>query len=249
MMRDHSRKRLLVGAGLAATLVGLYMVAHVPVTTRQGVNFEVTEHTIPLYVKGIEFLDRHVQYRQLADEITRGVATDEHRLLAVFDWTTRNIRPTPDGWPIVDDHILNIVIRRHGLADQRADVFATLATYAGIPAFWSTVAGSGTTGGLVLSFARLGERWVVVDVANGLVFRTASGALATLEDLAANPALLPEAAQLMTVGSTPYRRVLEGRRTPPIPRPLRSELQMPWPRLRYEAARTVGFEHDHGSQR
>ena len=58
------------------------------------------------------------------------------RVLAVFDWTARRIQPTPEGWPVVDDHILNIIIRGYGMTDQRADVFATLTTYAGVPAFW-----------------------------------------------------------------------------------------------------------------
>ena len=191
MMRHVSRRSQLVGVGLVTLLAGLVMVANLSVTTLQGVNFEVTTHRLPLYVKTIEFLDRHVQYRQLADEITRGVVTDEGRILAVFNWTTRNIRPTPDGWPVVDDHILNIVIRGHGLADQRADVFATITTYAGVRTFWYKVRAPGAKGGLILSFARLGERWVVIDVAHGFVFRTAGGAMATAEDIAANPALLP----------------------------------------------------------
>lgn len=248
-MRHVSRRSQLVGVGLVTLLAGLLVVANASVTTKKGVNFEVTTHRLPLYVKTIEFLDRHAQYRQLADEITRGVVTDEGRILAVFNWTTRNIRPTPDGWPVVDDHILNIVIRGHGLADQRADVFATIASYAGVPSFWCKVDAPGTKDGLILSFARLGGRWVVIDVDHGFVFRTAGGAMATAEDIAVNPALLPADARSLMVGSTPYRLVFDSLRTPPIPRLLRAELQMPWPRLWYETRRTVGLERDNGSER
>ena len=228
---------------------GFVLVANVPVTTKQGVNFEVSEHRLPLYLKAFEFLDRNAQYRQLANEITLGAASDQARVLAVFNWTARRIQPAPEGWPVVDDHILNIIIRGYGTSDQRADVFATLATYAGVPAFWQKVKAPGTQDGVILTFVRVDGRWVVMDVANGFMFRNARGELASAEDLAANRAILPAAAGSLMIGSTPYSQVFNQLRTPPIPRPLRAELQMPWPRLWDQTKRAVGYERDDGSER
>ena len=243
------RRRAVRLLALVGVVVGLALVAVMPVTTKQGVNFEVSSHRLPLYLKAFEFLDRDAQYRQLAREITQGAASDQERVLAVFNWTARRIQPAPEGWPVVDDHILNIIIRGYGLSDQRADVFATLVTYAGVPAFWQNVKAPGTRDGVILTFARVDGRWVVLDVANGLMFRNERGELASAEDFAANHATLPAAARSLMTGSTPYSRVLTELRMPPIPRLLRAELQMPWPRVWDQTKRVVGYEHDDGTER
>jgi hypothetical protein len=224
-------------------------VANLEVSTRQGVNFEVSSHRMPLYLKAFEFLDRDAQYKQLAGEITDGVRSEQGRLVAIFDWMARRIQPAPLGWPVIDDHILNIIIRGYGTSDQRADVFATLLTYAGVPAFWQNVKAAATGDGVVLTFARVDGRWVVADAANGFLFRNDTGDLATAEDFAAHRVTLPAAAAALMAGSTPYSRVFTQLRTPPVPRPLRAELQMPWPRLWDEARRVAGFERVDGSQR
>jgi hypothetical protein len=227
----------------------LGLVANVQVTTKQGVNFEVTTHRLPLYLKTFEFLDRNAQYRQLANEITRGAASAQDRVVAVFDWTQRRIQPAPESWPVVDDHILNIIIRGYGTNDQRADVFATLATYAGVPAFWRRVNAPGTVDGIILTFAQVDDRWIVIDVANRFLFRTADGRLATADDLAADRVRLPAEAQSLMIRSTPYVQILNQLTMPAIPHPLRAELQMPWPRLWDGTKRAVGLESDNGSQR
>ena len=120
--------------GIIIVVAGLGFAA-LPATTRQGLNFEVSARRTPLYIKAMEFLVRDHEYRRLADEITAGATTDEQRALALFGWTRTHIRPRPGGWPVVDDHILNIIIRGYGEDDQMADVFTTLTTYAGVPAF------------------------------------------------------------------------------------------------------------------
>jgi hypothetical protein len=248
LARVRRRRRFGV-LTLLALVVGLALVANVPVTTRQGVNFEVSEHRLPLYLKAFEFLDRDAHYRQLATEITRDTASDEERVLAVFRWTARRIQAAPEGWPVVDDHILNIIIRGYGTSDQRADVFATLATYADVPAFWHKVKAPGGQDGVILTFVQVDGRWVVMDVANGFVFRNARGELASAEDFAASRAGLPATAGSLMVGTTRYSEIFKQLRTPPIPRPLRAELQMPWPRLWYRTKRAVGSEPHDGSER
>ena len=240
------RRRVALAVVGAVALAGL---VNLDVSTRQGVNFEVTEHRLPLYLKSFEFLDRDAQYRQLANEITRGAATDRERVEKVFDWTARRIQPAPEGWLVVDDHILNIIIRGYGQSDQRADVFATIATYSGVPAFWQRVKAPGTDDGVVLTFTRVEGRWTVADVAHGLLFRNARGELAAAEDFAKHRATLPAAALSLWLRSTPYSDVFTQLRTPPIPRPLRAELQMPWPRLWDQTKRAAGLKRDDGSDR
>lgn len=209
-------------------------------TTRRGVDFQVSTQEIPLYRKALDFFRRHYQYQALTQEITRNLTSDRERALAVFDWTRRNIRRTPEGWTVVDDHVLNIIIRGHGLNDQMTDVFTTLSTYAGVPAFWRVLKPSDFEKELVLSFARIEGKWAVFDVANGLIFRNERGDLASVEEIAASPGLVERTAGPLRYRGIPYHRYFEGFVPPKVPDVLRAETQMPWPRLGFEARRLFG---------
>ena len=222
--------RALLVAGLTAVALGAG--ATVMTTTRQGVNFQVSEKEIPLYAKAVAFLHRHIEYRLLAREIARGLRSDRERVLAVFEWTRTHIRSTPPGWPIVDDHVLHIIIRGHGVDDQQADVFTTLARYTGLPAFWSQ-------GRVVFSFVRVDGRWAMFDVANGLVFADASGAFVEVEELLRRPELVQAIAGPRSIRGVPYRRYVEALGPFRVPEVLRAEQQMPWPRLRFEIRRAL----------
>jgi hypothetical protein len=229
-------RRLAIPLG-AIALVGL---AIVPVSTRQGVNLDVTTHRLPLYLKSLQFVERSAQYEQIADEITAGATTDRERVQRIFIWTRAHVRSTPAGWPVVDDHILNIIIRGYGLNDQQADVFTTLASYAGVPAFWAKVPRAGS--GLLLSFALVDGRWRVFDVANGAAFRTAAGDLATLDDVRTYPVLIPVSLRSLPAGDASYADAMARAAMPSVPHPLRADLQMPFPRLWHELRAAVHLE-------
>ena len=238
-MRHVHRLPWLMGTsalGLVAAGVG---VVTAPATTKQGVNFAVSTRTLPQYVKAWDFLDRHFHYHLLARDITHGLRGDEERVLAVYRWTRDHIRPTPPDWTVVDDHILHIIIRGHGLSDQMADVFTTLSTYAGVPAFWTVARPKGQRRTQVISLARVEGRWVVFDVGHDVVFRNRHGRLATLEEMAADPELVRTTAGDLQPGGIPYEEYLAAALPLTIPDPLRAEMQMPWPRIRYEASRML----------
>jgi len=236
MLVKRASNYLVSGVAVLLLLGGSVGVLTAPATTRQGVDFVVSTREVPLYVKILDFLHRHYQYAALANEITQGLSSDQDRVLAVFDWTWRNIRRTPEGWPVMDDHILNIIIRGHGVGEQTADVFTTLTTYAGMLAYWRIL-----PNGWVLSFAKIEGKWKVFDVANGLVFRNAHGDLADRKELGSNPdALVAEAAESRSL-IVASRRYLSNVASGSVPQPLRAELQMPWPRLVYEVRRVVGW--------
>lgn len=229
-----------------SVLVGMVILAWfvfiMQVSTRQGVNFRVATKHIPLYAKVLDFVHRHLRYGQLAEEITQGVTGDLERVLAVFQWTRKNIRQTPPDWSVVDDHILNIIIRGHGLSDQMADVFTTLATYAGIPAFWEKVSPPKFRENLHLSFARVDGKWVVFDVANGFVFKNAHGGLASVDELRTNLSLVDLTAGDFRYRGLPYRSYFQGLGPLTPPKMLRAEKQMPWPRLIFELRRVIRME-------
>lgn len=233
--RWTARRALLVAGVGAAILWGMSATA----TTRHGVDFQVSTKRIPLYVKALDFFHRHEQYRLLAEQIVKGVPGDQQRVLAVFRWTREHIPATPTGWPVVDDHVLHIIIRGHGMDDQMADVFTTLSTYAGVPAFWRPLQPS--DGGLILtvSFAKVDGAWRVFDVAHNLIFADAQGRLVDIETLISDPALTDAIAGPVRPAGVPYSRYLQAAQPFTIPDVLRAQRQMPWPRLKYEVGRMM----------
>ncbi len=239
--RRPSWRGWLIAAAVLAAGGGLLLA---PATTRQGVDFTVSVHRLPLYLKALSFIDRHCQYRHLARQITEGMPTDREQALALFAWTRQHIQPPPPQLPVVDDHVWHIIVRGYGQADQMADVFTTLATYAGMPAFWRTVKLDG--GRLALSFVRVEGGWRMCDVARGLMFTDTDGRWADVEALQERPDLIDQIAGTAAPDGIPYRRYAEAALRPfLVPDVLRARKQMPLPRLAFEVKRALHLIPDH----
>ena len=213
-------------------------------TTRQGINYEVTAYSIPAYVKALDFFQRHFQYRQWVSRICAGRTSDVECALAIFDWTHERIPLTPDGWTVIDDHVTNIVIRGHGGSDQIADVFVTLTGYAGVPAVFRWIAHPTGNAALVVAFARLNDKWVMFDVERHLVFRNRGKAFADVHELVADPALVDAEAHDILIKGHRYSSFITKTTLLPftVSPPSRAEMQQPWARLWYEARHAVGLE-------
>lgn len=199
-----SRHRALLAVLAAVAL--LAVVANLPTTTRVGIDYVQTERRLPLYEKAIAFLDRDLQMRGLASRAAGDARGQRERALAILRWTQEHVRPVPSGFPVIDDHPLNILIRGYGTVDQAADAFANLATYAGVPAkFVYARRGDGPVGllpGRCCGWDNADERMVyafalveldgsprVFDVREGIAFTTRAGDLATIAELRADPSL------------------------------------------------------------
>jgi hypothetical protein len=211
-------------------------VANIPTTTYQGVNFIVSPRTLPAYVKALDFVDRDANYRGLARQIVGQSSSDEARLRAVFDWTRANIRDTPAGFPVVDDHVWHIIVRGYGEDDQKADVFTTLLTYAGVPAYWIFI---GPRPELALSFVKMAGVWRVVDVGNGVMFRSRDGRWATAEDVAADPAFAVAQGPAAYQG-VPYASLFDGFQAPIPPDLTHGDMQVPGARTWLAIKRRFG---------
>ena len=160
-------------------------------------------------------------------------------MLAIFDWTRESIRDQPGGLPVVDDHVSHIIIRGYGQVDQKADVFTTLTTYAGVPGTWGF--SDPPSPELILSFVWMDRHWKVFDVENGIVFRNRRGELASAEELARDPWVLESVARGRTYNGEPYASYFADYRPPNPPDMLRSEMQMLWPRVSHRVKRFVGL--------
>lgn len=239
MPKGPSRSRLFRWTLLAAT-AGACALAGLPTTIRQGINHEVRPVRIPLGVKAVEFLLRDYHYRRLSSELTAGLSAPEARAAALFEWTHRQIRRTPPDWPIVDDHIANIIIRGYGEDDQMADVFTTLTTYAGAPAFWKELGSDSDEHRLILSFVHLQGRWTVWDVEAGVVLRDRAGRLVGVGELDKDPEVLELAVRQAPARGPLYTRFIPGEVFPlEVPETLRAEKQMGLRRIGFEIRRLL----------
>ena len=231
--RRRPLRRLVV---LAFAIVAAIAIANIPTTTYQGVNYVVTAHSLPLYTKALDFIDRDIHYRKQAAEVTAGRSTDEAKARAVFDWARANVRDTPAGFPVIDDHAWHIIVRGYGQSDQKADVFTTLLSYAGVPAYFIFI---GPKPELALSFAKSDGRWRVADVDNGVMFRSRSGQWATAEELAADPGIAAMQGPKM-YGGISYARFFDGFRAPIPPDLTRPDMQVPGARTWFQMKKLAG---------
>jgi len=163
---------------------GIIAILNVPVTTQQGINYQLHTIKLPLYLKLFNFLDRHFNYSELVENILNGVqATEQEKALAIFTWTYNNIKKRPDALPVVDDHVWYTIIRGYGVSDQFSDVFTTLCNYANISAFFTWIYSSDKKDRIPISFVRIGQRWCLFDPYNGIYFVNLEEKIASTEEL------------------------------------------------------------------
>ena len=165
------------------SVIFIAIVLNIPVATRQGINFKVRTLEIPLYIKVIEFVDRDHHYRRLVREITENQSTSEAKTIAILDWVKENIRDVPEGFDIIDDHVLDIIIRRYGSSDQMTDVFTTLCAYSRVPALRSLLKLTTGDENMPIAYVKLKGKWRVFDVHHNAYFLNREGEIASVEDI------------------------------------------------------------------
>lgn len=168
-MKKIHRRLLFVFVLLASVAA----VLNINVTRQQGIDYERYTISLPLYLKILDFFDRHYNYQLLAKKIISGAGTDEERVMRVFNWTYRNIRQAPGGFPVIDDHIWHVIIRGYGTMDQYNDAFTTLCNYAGAQAFFFNVYSRDKAKKRVFSAVRFGGKWHIFDPYCGVYFKDA----------------------------------------------------------------------------
>ena len=165
---------------ITAVLIG---ILNAEVSIKQGRDYKIYTVKMPLYLKLFDFFDRHYNYIRLEKQITAGAKTDEEKVLRIFEWTHRNIKPAPEGYPIIDDHVWSIIVRGYGVGDQFSDVFTTLCNYSGIEAFFSAMYAQDRRKQMTLSFCRLKTGWAIFDPYHGVYFKNKDGIIATVDEI------------------------------------------------------------------
>jgi hypothetical protein len=219
----------LVAAGVV--VAGAAILAW-PVTTRQGVNYRLSEHRIPLALKLLGFLHRGAEYRHLVRMLVEPGADREATILRLFEWTREHIRPVPSGFPIIDDHVWDTIVRGYGTQDQAADVFATLCAYVGIPAHFRFLDAPGTRARLGVALVQLPRGgWGLFEPRHGVIVRHPDGRLASLEEMRADPTLIARSVPPQELLGQPLPRYFEELPTLAGGEPSKAEQQMPWRRV------------------
>lgn len=164
-------------------LLCLLLLLNLTVTTKQGVNYELRTIKLPLYLKLLDFFDRHYNYTHLVKNITENSKSDKDRAIALLGWTHNNIKKRPQELVVVDDHVWHTIVRGYGVEDQFSDVFSTLCNYAGIEAFYSWVNSSELSSRMTFSFVKIENKWYVFDPYRDIYFVDKEGELADINML------------------------------------------------------------------
>lgn len=170
----------------AAVLLGV--LGSWPTRTRWGVDYVYYSQDLPLFQKAIDFASRDFQTRRLLERIDGSGLSDSATARALFVWTRENVRDVPDGMPIVDDHVFNILVRGYGAPDQQAEAFALLTAYSDLPSSSGLIEVEGA--GYLLTLVEISGEWHPFDVPNGLVFTTRDDELASLPLLLSDTTLV-----------------------------------------------------------
>jgi len=228
------KKKLIIFIVAVVTLLGLFFVLNIEVTTKQGVNYVLRPVKIPLYLKVLNFFDRHYNYAELAKRIVKDVESDREKVFKIFYWVKENIKEQPDNLPVIDDHVWHIIVRGYGVPDQYSDVFTTLCNYVGVDAFFLWVFTKDKKEKMPLSFVKLDNEWRVFDPYNQIYFNNKEGDLISITDIRSGETWVAESSS----GSVDvhYRIYLDNI---PLIKDIglrRANVQSPLNRLRFEIA-------------
>lgn len=178
------KKIISLSIFIIVALAVLILFLNIEATTRQGINYKVNTIRLPLYLKLMDFYDRHFNYKWLVYRITAGKTSQKDKVMALFKWTHENIREQPKELPIIDDHIWHIIVRSYGTGDQFSDVFTTLCNYAHFDAFFYRLYNKENTSKITFSLVKIGNRWCFFEPRYGVYFVNSKNEFASVEEIA-----------------------------------------------------------------
>ena len=167
----------LLIALLIAILIGLNKTS----SRFIGINYQVTEYEIPLYLKLYDFYGRHLNYEYLVSKIIKNINGDEDKVINLSKWVNKNIQKIPQEIEIIDSHPITILERRLGVREQFSDLLSVLIVYAGIDSFFLRSNNDGLKS--ALTYFNLNGEWSLVDPYYGIIFLNLQGELATISEL------------------------------------------------------------------
>ncbi|MBT5631574.1 MAG: hypothetical protein HOJ13_02480 [Nitrospina sp.] len=180
------RNKILILSFLLLLTLTVGAVLNIKLITKQGVNYHVSEIEIPLYLKVLNFYDRHFNYKWLVERLTKNQETKEEKVFRLFQWTHETIQRQPESLPIMDDHVWNVYVRGYGVEDNFHDLFATLCNYIEVDGAFIRLNSKNSKIQLGMSVIKLEKGWVLFDPYRGGYFLNKLGTWATIEDINQN---------------------------------------------------------------
>jgi hypothetical protein len=177
------RKKVLVLSVILIALFSLIQVLTTKVTSRHGGDYNISVIELPLYLKVINFYNRHFNYQWLAQRITGHLTTKEEKVFRLFEWTHQTILRQPENLPIMDGHVWDVYVRGYGVSDNFHDLFSTLCNYAGADAFFRKLYKKDHAAYINFTFVRVDRGWAVFNPYNGTYFINKSGDWATIDEI------------------------------------------------------------------
>ena len=238
------KKFLLILLSAIVIITGIFILLNMNTTTRQGINYQWHTIRIPVYLKILDFYDRHYNYKELVKRITNNRESKKDKVMKLFKWTCYNIKKIPEGMPVIDDHVWHIIIRGYGAPDQSSDVFTTLCNYAGAEAFYSYIYTKDKASRIPVSFVKIKGIWSVFDPATGIYFKDKSGNLASVEVLKSGKEYFQEFLVNEDKKEVDYKNYFAGLQLPAYIDLQRSSIQSPFNRLVFEVKRMLIFKNE-----
>ena len=137
--------------------------------------------TPEVFLKG-----RHI-VKDLAKNITRNDTTDLEKAQSLVKWTFLHVRSQSAGPnTVIQDDFLGILRRGWGFCDQKAHIYATLATQVGIPSRQLQLFKVNYESPHTLSESYINGKWIVIDSWRGFIPLDKSGNPVTKEELASS---------------------------------------------------------------
>ena len=174
------RKKKLIFLFILIFLLIISFIANKDSTRKIGINYKVFEYQIPIYLKILDFYDRHYNYKYLVKKINKNLVDEKDIILNTTKWIKNNIQKVPEGVDIVDSHPITIVERRLGTDDQFCDLLSVFLVYADIDSFFIS---NFDTDWHPLTFFKVDNHWSIIDPYYGVYFTNNERLFASIKDI------------------------------------------------------------------
>ena len=169
---------------MSALIISVTVFFNLQTITRIGVDYKVRIIQIPLYLKILNFYDRHFNYKWLTGRIIGDLNNDQEKAIRLLNWTFNHIKQQPKSLPVMDEHVWSVIVRGYGVSDNFNDVFSTLCNYADMDANIGAINDiENNVNGYSMSFVNIDGNWAMFDPYNGVYFRNQSGNIASIQDM------------------------------------------------------------------
>ena len=174
------RKKKLILLFVLFFLLILFFIANKNTTRTIGINFKVFEYQIPIYLKILDFYDRHYHYKYLVKKINKDLVDEKNVILDTSKWIKDNIQKIPADVDVIDSHPITIIERRLGTDDQFSDLLSVLLVYANIDSFFIS---SFNSNWHPLTFFKIDNYWSIIDPYYAVYFSNNERLFASIKDI------------------------------------------------------------------